>query len=172
MRAGQCWLVLGIGAELALTACGFEVRATGSDGGASGDGSVRLDACVTISPFVDTCMFPIGSDLVLAGAHRFDTDSGRLSSAGMDVAVDTALVMIEQVEVRALFVDDLRLANGATLRAIGSKPVAIFAQGRISLEASAVIDVSEGGAGARTQCPSGPTRGEANGGGAGGGGGA
>lgn len=176
--AATRWLVIpGMLACGLAAGCSFAVPAQESSSAfADGGGDVvevLADACVSFSQQLDTCMVTPGADLALDGAYQLDTDTGVLTLGATTVVVDTSLVVTttNHVEVRVLSVGQLTFAMGAKLRATGTRSLAIVARGAISLPKDAQLDVSGGGAGARTTCPNGPTAGADSGSGAAGGGG-
>lgn len=164
---------------LALTGCSFQVAPLAGDGGSAQDGRQDgapppIDGCTTFSQQLDTCMLPMSADLTLQGVLQLDTDAGTLvTDGGMDLAITATPVTTTTngVEVQAWIVGGLRLAANTKLRVVGGRPLAIVARGTVVLEAGAVIDVSNGGGGARTACAGGAVAGEADSGGAAGGGG-
>ena len=165
MRAVLALGLLGAG-------CGFSVAASGSgDPDASVDPSP--DACVSFSSQLDTCGKP-RLDTTLSGTLTLNTDSGELLQGTTPLSISTAVVatMTNHLEVRAWYVGSLTLAANTQLRAIGTRPLAIIASGKVTLLMGSVIDVSAGGAGASAACTPGPAKGQDdNRGGAGGGGG-
>ena len=155
------------------TGCGFSTPGTPQVGGQSNDAGQGLpDACTTFSKQLDSCAGN-GLDLTLSGMNVINTDTGILAAAAGPVAISSRLVTTttNAMEVRALYVGSLTLAANAQLRAVGSRPLAIVAAGKVYLLQNALIDLSAGGAGAMAACPGGPTKGEDDNGGAGGGGG-
>jgi hypothetical protein len=168
MRVLLCWVVLG--------GCGFHPGAAPGDAAVPlADGPIadvrRIDGCVSFSQQLDTCTAPQGGDLALAGANTFDTDAGTLTGPTGPISVTTLQVMFaNDVEADVLFVGTLSLAVDANLRATGTRPFAIVATGAVTFGTGAIIDVSVGGAGARTACDP-PSAGQNDNGGAGGGGG-
>src|SRR5690606_20161933 len=153
--------------------------------GVVGDDQVRPDGdpppidappCMTFSAQVDTCTLTSGGSLVLAGDVTFDTGTGELVSSMTPVTVTSTQVTGLAGDMMAIVVDDFELAASAKLRATGPHPFAIIAFGAVTIRDNTLIDVSDGGAGARMSCPDGaqpgvPTTGSATGGGGGGGGG-
>lgn len=168
MRAVLALGLLGAG-------CGFSVAPSGAADDQPGDGSVDVpvDACVSFSSQLDTCG-KAGPDTTLSGTLTLNTDSGELLQGTTPMPITSAVVATttNQLEVRAWYVGILTLAANTQLRAVGSRPLAIIASGKVTFLMGAVIDVSAGGAGASTACNPGPTKGsDENGGAAGGGGG-
>lgn len=162
---------------LALVGCGFSVPATGSGGDDEPprDGSIDQprDACVSFSSQLETCGRSAAPSLTIGGLNTFDTNTGVMTNNGINVAVSSELVVAStnQVELRVVFTDGVTFEPNAQLRAVGTRPLAIVAYGKVTLAAGAVLDVGAGGAGAFTMCAGGPVRGENDNGGGGGGGG-
>lgn len=131
-----------------------------------------VDACVTFSAQTDTCMLAFGAATTLSGTLTYDTDAGMLvDDQGMPVAVSTTTIATQAGEVSAILATAIALAPDTRLRAVGSRGFAIVAASTIAFGAGAIVDVSDGGAGARTDCPGAPTSGGNQSGGAAGGGG-
>jgi hypothetical protein len=128
-------------------------------------------ACVSFSTLVDTCTLPPGTPLTLSGTLDFDTNTGDLFAGAQPVTVDTMILATVDGEITAILASAVVFAADAQLRAVGARPFAILANDSISLGSNTLIDVSIGGAGARTECPSPAARGTDRNGGAGGGGG-
>ncbi len=161
---------------LALVGCGFTApsHAPGDDAPTVDAAVVLLpDACVSFSHQLDTCGQPVGTDLTLTGINVLDTDTGVLTAGGAPVTVTTQVVttLTNGVAVRVLHVGALTLASNAQLRAVGERPLAIVATGKVTILAGALVDVGVGGAGAMTACTGGPMKGQDDSGGAAGGGG-
>lgn len=159
---------------LALTTgCGFSTPGTPQVEGQTDDAGPDMpDACATFSQQLDSCAAS-GADLTLSGMNVINTDTGILAAEAGPIAISSRLVTTttSSIEVRAVAVGTLTLAANAQLRAVGSRPLAIVASGKVYLLQNALIDVSGGGAGARSTCPGGPTKGEDDTLGAAGGGG-
>lgn len=156
---------------LALTTgCGFSTPGTQQVEGQTDAGAP--DACATFSQQLDSCAAS-GADLTLSGMNVINTDTGILAAEGGPVTITSRLVTTatNAMEVRAVYVGTLTLAANAQLRAVGARPLALIASGKVYLLQNALIDVSAGGAGARSTCPGGPTKGEDDTLGAAGGGG-
>ena len=159
---------------LVLAGCGFRVAPSGvSDDQPIDAGSdVALDACVSFSSQLDTCGHA-GADTTLSGTLTLNTDTGVLMQGATPVPITSAVVatITNHLEVRAWYVGSLTLSANTQLRAVGARPLAIIASGKVSFFMGAVIDLSAGGAGASTACTPGPTKGQDDNGGAAGGGG-
>ena len=155
----------------ALAGCSFSASL---DGGSDAN-SRPQDACVTYSAQLDTCTLEIGPALELSGTLEFSTLTGMLvdKATGEAVTATTLTLATKEQAVTAILAASVTFAPGTTLRAIGPRGFAILATDTIRLGDSALIDVSDNGAGAYTvACANGPTTGEDDSGGAGGGGGA
>ncbi len=149
-----------------VAGCSFSARGDQSPDGAAGPDAA--DVCHTFSTQLDTCALGTPSnDLTLSGSNTYDTDTGLLD--GLDAPHMGFNGQAGPID--ALIARDVHFTLGASLRATGSKPLAIIAVGTLTLDGMTLIDVANGGAGARTDCPNGAGSGEDNGGGAGGGGG-
>ncbi len=159
---------------LALTTgCGFSTPGTPQVAGPTDDAGLDLpDACTTFSQQLDSCA-GTGADLTLSGMNVINTDTGILAAAAGPVAISSQLVTTttNAMEVRAVYVGSLTFAANAQLRAVGSRPLAIVAAGKVYLLQNALIDLSAGGAGTMAACQGGPTKGQDDSGGAAGGGG-
>lgn len=159
--------------SLLATGCGFSVAPSGVSDDQPGDGSVDvpIDACVSFSSQLDTCG-KSGPTTTLSGTLTLDTDTGVLTQGGTPMPITSAVVstVTNQLEVRAWYVGALTFAANTQLRAVGSRPLAIIAYGKVSMLMGSVLDVSAGGAGASAACTPGPTKGQDHNGGAGGGG--
>ncbi|MCW5806543.1 MAG: hypothetical protein KIT31_29530 [Deltaproteobacteria bacterium] len=155
--------------------CSFTRQDGVSPDGAPGADADGPAACASYSTQVDTCLLVPSGDLTLQGKLVFDTNSGTLTAkiptGDMQVLVTSATLQTPSGEVQAILAANVTLTSATTLRAEGSRPIAIFATGTITIEPSATIDVAQGGAGARTGCGATPTVGTDRDGGAGGGGG-
>jgi len=141
----------------------------GSDAGPGGDGG--SGGCMSFAVLVDTCLLSFDADLLVTGSASYDTDAHVLMIGGTaaPVAVKTLLIGSDQIDV--ISAHDVHLGVSARLRATGSHGLAIIASNDLAIDSDAQIDVSSGGAGARTSCPNGATRGQDSTNGAGGGGG-
>jgi hypothetical protein len=139
------------------------------DGGLGDDGN--NGGCMSFATLVNTCQLSFGADLIVNGSASYDTDAHVLMIGGTatPVAVKTIMIATDQVDV--ISAHDVHLGTSALLRATGSHGLAIIANHDFLIDSDAQIDVSKGGAGARTSCPNGATTGQNNGNGAGGGGG-
>jgi len=128
--------------------------------------------CTSFSSQVDTCgLTESMQDLTLTGMNTYDTAAGTLVAGSSPIAIERMQVAGKAGPIELVVVRDLHMTANARLRASGTMPLAILAFGTITLDAGAVIDVSAGGAGARTTCPGGAIAGTPADGGAGGGGG-
>jgi hypothetical protein len=160
---------------LTLVGCGFSVP--GNSGGSDDQpidaaGDRPLDACVSFSSQLDTCN-KTGATLTFSGMNTLNTDTGVMMNGTSTVAITSEVVVAStnQVELRVIYAGNVLFTANAQLRAVGSRPLAIIAYGKVSLAGGALIDVGAGGAGAFTMCPNGPAAGENDNGGGGGGGG-
>ena len=166
----RVWLL-----SMLLAACSFDHGQVAPDGGTTAFGDADADgqvACVSFSSQFDTCaLAPSDTDLTLTGAYRYDTDAGTLALDDASVPVTRMQLMGKAGLVEVVLVRDLRMTANSTLRATGALPLAFVAYGAITIEGSASIDVSAGGAGARAACDGGAIGGTPRDGGAGGGGG-
>jgi len=156
-----------------LAGCSFRLPSSvvGADA-PGGGGEDAPEGCRSYSQQFDTCALPAGEPLVLSGDLRFDTNTGELRDAANNLVAVTARTLATQtVEVEAILASSVTLMPGTHLRADGPRPFAIVASDAIVLASGAVIDVADGGAGARSGCGSTPTTGSNRDGGAGGGGG-
>jgi hypothetical protein len=161
----------GLAMFCALTAaCGFQ-SPTKSD---TPDSSDAPADCKSFAAQLDTCGLQLAFPLNLSGMLTFDTDTGVLTdAANIETPVSSMLVSTLGAEVRALIATTVVLMPNTTLRAQGSRGLAIIARDVVILGQDAVINVSQGGAGHRGDCgDQGATSGAPDaGGGAGGGGG-
>ena len=162
--------------SLAFAGCSFSVppSAGGDAGGADSIDGIVVDACASFAQHLDTCAAPAGPSLQLTGMPVLDTDTRTLVDGDGSPLMMTAMhvtTTTNLVEVMAMFVEDLRLAEGTVLRVTGTRPLAIVATGLVRLEATSVIDVGDGGGGARITCGNAAADGANDNGGAAGGGG-
>jgi len=148
-----------------LAGCSFTPGTASSDAAAD---ALVTDGCTTFSQQVDTCALPPGSAVNLSGVVTFDTNTGALFQGAVPIAVTTETLTTPSGEIKAIIATSVVFAPGTRLRAVGARPLAIIATDAITLDNDARIDVSAGGAGART-C--GLVAGGGRDGGAGGGGG-
>ncbi|HUJ61690.1 MAG TPA: hypothetical protein VLX92_24470, partial [Kofleriaceae bacterium] len=161
----------------AVWCCCLAVGCSFSHGTSSSDaagGANRADAAgdapeCAFSLLVDTCTLTPGMDLILSGDHTYATDQSTLD--GAPVAATHMRLSTPTGTVEALIVGKLELTANAKLRVTGSLPIAIVAFDTAQLDGGALIDLTAGGAGARTSCPGNAMPGANQGGGAGGGGG-
>jgi hypothetical protein len=173
MRSSVVMLGLVVG-ELAA-GCGFHSPSgaaidsgAGSDSPGDGAGS---DAGCGFADLVSTCLLSFDADLPVMGAATYDTDTHVLKIDGIATPVAFKTVMIGLDSIDVISARDVHLGVSASLHAVGSHGLAIVASHDLTLDQDAVIDVSNGGAGARASCPNAATRGGDNSNGAGGGGG-
>jgi hypothetical protein len=167
-------LVLGLVVGEVTAGCGFHSSAgavadgggAGSDRGIDGNGG-----CTSFATLVNTCQLAFDADLLVPGPASYDTDTHVLTIGGTTMPFALKTVMIGSDPVDVISAHDVHLGLSAALRATGSHGLAIIASNDIFIDTDAQIDVSNGGAGARTSCPNGATRGHNDGNGAGGGGG-
>jgi hypothetical protein len=166
-------LMLGLVVGEVAAGCGFRSPAgatadgdAGSDSGTDGNGG-----CRSFATLISTCQLSFEADLIVNGPASYNTDAHVLMIGGtaMPFAVTTVHMGSDQIDV--ISAHDVHLGMSANLRATGSHGLAIIASHDFLIDGDAQIDVSKGGAGARTSCPGGATRGHDNGNGAGGGGG-
>ncbi|HEU4729254.1 MAG TPA: hypothetical protein VFT22_15230, partial [Kofleriaceae bacterium] len=171
----------------ALLGCGFQAVPAEPPGVAGGGGDQPpapgdqppgeagppgADACATFSSQLDTCVLPLGGDLILTGTLAYDTEHHTLTDAqGATITVVHQVIAGRAGEVEAILARDVHLSAGSRLHAIGPLPLAIIAGGSVTLDPGAAIDVDSGGAGAQATCASGPAAGQSDAGGAAGGGG-
>ncbi len=127
--------------------------------------------CETFASQFDTCMFAVDEDLTLSGTITYDTGTHELTVDEEMMPVAHRTLAAGAGDVDAIFAHNVQLAAGAQLRATGVLPLAIVANGNVTLEDGAMIDVSSDGAGAKASCANSPMPGSDNTGGAGGGGG-
>jgi hypothetical protein len=158
---------------LLLGACSFEQGAVPTIEVDAGIDPVDApQGCKSFSSQVDTCAMEASTqDLTLTGMNTYDTATGELTAGTTRVAITRMTVAGTSGPIELLIVRDFQLTANARLRATGPNPLGILAFGAITIEGSAAIDVSAGGAGARTSCTGGAIVGVPNVGGAGGGGG-
>jgi hypothetical protein len=156
-----------------LAACSFEHGTPSADIDAAVVLPDSAEGCTSFSSQVDTCMLaPSDQDITLTGANTYDTTMGKLMAGSNPVAITRMQVAGKAGLIELMIVRDFRLMANAKLRATGDVPLAILAFGKIAIDGSAQVDISQGGAGARATCDSGALAGmPSTGGGAGGGGG-
>lgn len=165
--------MLGLVVGEVAAGCGFHSPADATaDGGAGSDsGSDGNGACTSFAKLVDTCLLSFEADLIVNGTASYDTDAHVLMIGGTATPFAVKTVMIGADPVDVISAHDVHLGMQATFRATGSHGLAIIASHDVLIDTDAQIDVSRGGAGARTSCSGGATRGQGNNNGAGGGGG-
>ncbi|HEU0030699.1 MAG TPA: hypothetical protein VFQ53_08700 [Kofleriaceae bacterium] len=135
--------------------CKFEPSPAG-DGGAIGDVPRDLPdtpgGCQSYSTQFDTCtVVPPGGPgaaLLLNGNNTYDTDSGNLVTPAGSVAVTHLQVTSPAGKIDVVFVDGFTLGTGATLRVDGGLPFGIASTGELRVDG--LIDLSDDGAGARS----------------------
>jgi hypothetical protein len=151
-----------------VAACSFRTH-EGASSDAGGDAPPPIDAIdCQFSSQTDTCALDDpGSELTLSGSNSYDTDTGLLNGN----PAHHMQLMGQAGPFDAIIVHDLHMTLGASLRATGSLPLGIIAFGTITIDATTLIDVGTGGAGARGSCDNGAVVGQDDGGGAAGGGG-
>lgn len=112
------------------------------------------DGCVSFSTQVDTCSLPAGEALILDGSYTYNTDTHELrDSRGSPIPITHVRVDGLAGPIELVVTTTFRTTAGTTLRATGSVPFGILALDK--LELAGRIDVSNGGAGARTsECAS------------------
>jgi hypothetical protein len=166
-------LMLGLVVGAVATGCGFHsLSGAAADGGAGGDGgSDGPGGCTSFATLVNTCQLSFDADLIVNGPASYDTDAHVLMIGGTATPFAIKTVMIGSDKVDVISAQNVHLGLSGSLRATGSHGLAIIANHDFLIDTDAQIDVSKGGAGARTSCPNGATRGQNNGNGAGGGGG-
>ncbi|HEX3476559.1 MAG TPA: hypothetical protein VHT91_16150 [Kofleriaceae bacterium] len=171
MRASILMLGLVVG-EVAA-GCGFHspARAAAGDGAGSDSGTDGDGGCSSFATLVDTCHLSFEADLIVNGPAKYDTDAHVLTIGGTTTPFAVTTVQIGADQVDVISAHDVHLAMSGSLRATGSHGLAIIASHDFLIDDDAQIDVSRGGAGARTSCPGGATSGEGSTNGAGGGGG-
>ena len=165
--------IAGLVLLLAASACTF---APGAASATDPDAQPSIDSstpgCHSFASQLDTCLLtPSSESLTLLGDHTYNTSLGTLSNGTSNVAITRMQLTGKAGPLEVLIVDNFRMTANARLRATGSVPLAILAFGTITIDGNARIDVSDGGAGARTTCAGGAIAGMPNAGGAGGGGG-
>jgi hypothetical protein len=145
--------------------CGFKSPAVG-DG--SLDDMPMLDGALDASPDAVA-----GDDLLLVGTVTYDTGSHVLKVNNVPTTAMHMTVTLGADSFDAIVAHDVHLLIGTSLKATGGAPLVIVAQNNITIDASASIDVSDGGAGMLPNCSTPPGVGsdDDNGGGGGGGGG-
>jgi hypothetical protein len=134
----------------------------------------RVDSpagCRTFSSQFDTCGDSSVVDVVIGTTATYDTATGVMVNGANTLNVPHLMVEGKAGPIDVLLVRDMRMAPNARLRVNGPRPLAIIAYGSVTLETGAIIDASDGGAGARMTCPNSAVAGIGNTGGAGGGGG-
>ena len=183
-----------VGLVLASHGCGFQSGATPDAGGGGGGGGesgipvpapeagvplpdtglpdIPLDACVTFSGQLNTCLIPLTDDVVLDGKDiTYNTETHKLVVGDAETSVAFKTLSTRGKEVDAIVAHNVRITAESVLRVTGSRPFAIVASGTITIEHAALVDVGNGGAGALMTCSTPAGSGDNNGGGGGGGGG-
>lgn len=164
--------MLGLVVGEVAAGCGFHSPAAATaDGDAGNDSGTDGNGGCSFATLVDTCQLSFEADLIVNGPARYDTDTHVLmiGSTATPFAVKTVHLGSDQIDV--ISAHDVHLGMSATFRATGSHGLAIIASNNFLIDGDAEIDVSKGGAGARTSCPGGAAKGQNNSNGAGGGGG-
>jgi hypothetical protein len=165
---GECPSGLRCSAELV---CESGSIADPQDGSIGNPGDASTGAGCGFASLINTCLLSFDADLPMMGTAVYDTNTHVLMINGAAFPVASKTVMIGADLVDVISARDVHLGVSTLLRAIGSHGLAIIASHDVIVDQDALIDVSNGGAGARTSCPNGATRGADNGNGAGGGGG-
>ena len=147
---------LGLALSSALTAaCGFSApRASQTPPDADPPPPPDV-GCISLAAQIDTCLLPISNafPLMLDGDYTIDTDTGILKNAmGIVTPIVSTVAKTRGIDVRVLVATAVTLTPNAKLRAIGSRGLALFSRGAITLQSQSLIDVSNGGAGARLNC--------------------
>jgi hypothetical protein len=132
----------------------------------------NIPDCDSFTDQLDSCLLPPASPLSLAGTLTFDTGTGELHNGSARLDIISLPLQTRGGEIHAIIASTVTIAPGSMLRATGPRGFAILASDTITIGDAALLDVSVGGAGARTLCPDGPALGTALADGAGGGGGA
>lgn len=169
-----------------LAACSFQHGALTGDG-STGDGprdgrgpDTPLDACVSFSTHLDTCMPMVmpGSGLVLSGSNSYDTDTQVLTTPNGATSIANQIVTTTDGGIVVLLVSSFTVNSGATLRITGvndRRAFGIVSYGHVQIDG--LLDLSDAGAGSRADqtCSDLGLKGhkgaDDNGGGSGGGGG-
>jgi hypothetical protein len=152
-----------------VAACSFKTHEVASSDAMGDAAAPGIDApSCDFSSQTDTCALGNpNNDLTLSGSNTYDTDTGLLNG----VAAPHMRITGREGPFDAIIVRNFHMTLGATLRATGSLPLGVIAIGSINLDATTLIDVGVGGAGARTTCDNGAVAGADDSGGAAGGGG-
>jgi hypothetical protein len=139
------------------------------------DASVEIDSgmsCTSFSSQLDTCaLSPATDNVTLTGQNTYDTTTGTLMAGTTPVPITRMQVMGKAGPIELLLVNDFHMTANSGLRAVGDLPLAILAFNMIAIDGSAILDLSAGGAGARSTCTGGAIDGMPDDGGGGGGGG-
>jgi hypothetical protein len=144
-------------AVVLVAGCGFKPTVGGngpSDGGFKDapDAPVRMDGCSTFSTLFDTCtMAGGGSDVTLVGPADYDTGTNTLTlSGGGPMHPKHVLVVTPEGTTDVLIASSFTLTG--KLRVHGTNTFGIAAENGITLDGQ--IDLTDAGAGARTdaQC--------------------
>ncbi len=110
--------------------------------------------CQTFAAHVDTCLLSVTSgdlNLDMNGTYVYDTDDGTLKDPdGELVEHESDIFAAAEGDLRALIADSLIISNDAKLEATGAMPLALLSFGDIDVAGR--IDVSDGGAGSRSDC--------------------
>jgi hypothetical protein len=171
-----------------LAACEFHhgglstADATGGGDDGATDATANdgmIDACASFSTHLDTCAPSAapGDALALSGSNTYDTDTQTLTTPAGDMPVPSQLIPSPDGDIVAILVKGFSLTG--TLRVVGDDdhhPFGIVSYGTVTIDG--LIDLTDGGAGSRsdTVCDDLKQKGhrgaDDNGGGSGGGGGA
>jgi hypothetical protein len=128
---------------------------------------VGIDACPSMSSLFSTCGMALDGDVAVTVSVTYDTDQRALVPNFPGTQIPSVEVMTATGPLIVVTFHSFSISNGATLRVVGSKPLAIVAAS--TMDISGTIDVAVGGAAHRNNCD--PAVGANGNGGAGGGGG-
>jgi hypothetical protein len=155
-----------------LSACSFEHSVAPDSVDATLPPPDASPGCDSFSSQVDTCLLAASTDsLTLTGEYTYDTTQGKLFAGTTAIAITRMQVMGKAGPIELVLTGDFHMTANARLRAVGDVPLAILAFNTIAIDGNAIIDVSAGGAGARTTCTGAAIDGMPDEGGGGGGGG-
>jgi hypothetical protein len=88
--------------------------------------------------------FPGGTLTLGSGAHVFDTTAGTLTTGGTVVPLPSAVTAQVVGPMMVLALGTLTMASGATLTVTGSRPLAILADGDVTVNVGALILIGGG----------------------------